>query len=53
VLTELWAEKAKDLGFEGIKFFSMHPGWSDTPAVRTAMPGFYEVDIGNVWNVHS
>ena len=24
------------------KFFSMHPGWSDTPAVRTAMPDFYE-----------
>jgi dehydrogenase/reductase SDR family protein 12 len=20
----------------------MHPGWSDTPSVRTAMPDFYE-----------
>lgn len=24
------------------KFVSMHPGWSDTPAVRTSMPDFYE-----------
>ncbi len=23
------------------KFFSMHPGWSDTPSVREAMPDFY------------
>ncbi|CAG0898704.1 unnamed protein product [Cyprideis torosa] len=22
-------------------FSSMHPGWADTPAVRSAMPGFY------------
>ena len=23
-------------------FVSMHPGWSDTPSVREAMPDFYE-----------
>lgn len=23
------------------KFFSMHPGWSDTPALRVAMPDFH------------
>jgi len=25
-----------------IHFSVMHPGWADTPAVRSAMPGFYE-----------
>jgi dehydrogenase/reductase SDR family protein 12 len=23
-------------------FVSMHPGWSDTPSVKDAMPEFYE-----------
>lgn len=23
-------------------FLSMHPGWSDTPSVKEAMPDFYE-----------
>lgn len=23
------------------KFFTMHPGWVDTPAIREAMPDFY------------
>lgn len=25
-----------------IFFASMHPGWADTPAVRSSMPDFYE-----------
>lgn len=27
---------------EKIKYHVMHPGWSDTPAVRSSMPEFYE-----------
>lgn len=27
---------------EGVFFASMHPGWADTPGVRSAMPEFYE-----------
>jgi dehydrogenase/reductase SDR family protein 12 len=23
------------------KFFTMHPGWSDTPSLRESMPDFY------------
>lgn len=26
----------------GVYFHSMHPGWTDTPGVRTAMPKFAE-----------
>lgn len=37
IITEKWAEKYKD-----VQFTTMHPGWADTPAVRTSMPGFYE-----------
>lgn len=37
IMTEVWAKKYTD-----VQFTSMHPGWADTPAVRTAMPGFYE-----------
>ena len=37
IMTEEWAKK-----FVDVQFTSMHPGWADTPAVRTAMPGFYE-----------
>eukprot|EP01137_Pigoraptor_chileana_P007854 Opistho-2@53962 len=33
---------AKEYASTGISFYSMHPGWADTPAVRDAMPGFYE-----------
>lgn len=36
VMVEQYAGRWRD-----IKFFSMHPGWADTPAVRTAMPDFY------------
>lgn len=37
VMTEHYAKK-----FPNIHFSSMHPGWSDTPAVRSSMPDFYE-----------
>ncbi|XP_074843518.1 dehydrogenase/reductase SDR family member 12 isoform X2 [Carettochelys insculpta] len=37
VLTEQWAKVHKN-----IHFSVMHPGWADTPAVRSAMPEFYE-----------
>eukprot|EP00898_Chlorokybus_atmophyticus_P003864 jgi/Chlat1/4479/Chrsp29S04572 len=42
-LVERWAELQsghKDGG--GVGFYSVHPGWADTAAVRTFMPGFYE-----------
>ena len=31
-----------------IHFSSMHPGWADTPAVRSSMPDFYEKVCGNL-----
>uniref|UniRef100_H2YYV3 Dehydrogenase/reductase (SDR family) member 12 n=1 Tax=Ciona savignyi TaxID=51511 RepID=H2YYV3_CIOSA len=36
ILTEEWAKLQPQ-----IHFSSMHPGWADTPAVRTSMPGFH------------
>jgi len=38
-LCEKFAEKFKDTG---VLFVAMHPGWADTPAVKTSMPDFYE-----------
>jgi len=37
VLTEGWARE-----YTNIHFSVMHPGWADTPAVRSSMPDFYE-----------
>lgn len=37
IMTEKLAEKHKEIFFS-----SMHPGWADTPAVRSSMPGFYQ-----------
>eukprot|EP00116_Pleurobrachia_bachei_P001931 sb/3462193/ len=37
IMVEEWARRYPD-----IMFSSMHPGWADTPAVRSAMPDFYE-----------
>jgi len=34
-LNEMWAAR-----HPGVHFASMHPGWADTPGVRTALPGF-------------
>ncbi|XP_027094276.1 uncharacterized protein [Coffea arabica] len=36
-LTEKWAEIYKD---KGIAFYSMHPGWAETPGVASSLPGF-------------
>lgn len=37
VMTEQYAKR-----YPNIHFSSMHPGWADTPAVRSSMPEFYE-----------
>lgn len=39
-LTEMWAERFAD---SGVVFHSMHPGWADTPGVRTSLPTFRRV----------
>ncbi|CAB4031625.1 Hypothetical predicted protein [Paramuricea clavata] len=38
IITEKWAEMYKSTG---IHFSSMHPGWADTPAVKSSMPDFH------------
>ena len=40
ILTEVWAEQ---LAGTGVVVHSMHPGWSDTPGVRSSLPHFYQV----------
>ena len=37
-LTEVWAQHP---AAAGIGSYSMHPGWADTPGLRTSLPGFY------------
>jgi dehydrogenase/reductase SDR family protein 12 len=39
ILTE---ELAKDSEFDGIGIHAMHPGWVDTPGVRSSLPKFYK-----------
>lgn len=41
ILSEQWAQKHAD-----ITFSTMHPGWADTPAVRSSLPRFYQVTKG-------
>lgn len=46
-LTAYWAKAYGDGAasiddYRGIGFFSCHPGWVDTPAVRTSMPDFHK-----------
>ncbi|WOG97274.1 hypothetical protein DCAR_0416614 [Daucus carota subsp. sativus] len=36
-LTEKWSEM---YGQKGIGFYSMHPGWAETPGVAKSLPGF-------------
>lgn len=38
-LTEKWAETYKN---KGIGFYSMHPGWAETPGVAKSLPSFSE-----------
>ncbi|CAH1245858.1 DHRS12 [Branchiostoma lanceolatum] len=37
IMTEQWAQQ-----YPTIHFSSCHPGWADTPAVRTSMPDFHQ-----------
>jgi dehydrogenase/reductase SDR family protein 12 len=38
-MTNYWATEYES---KKILFYSMHPGWADTPAVQESMPGFRE-----------
>jgi dehydrogenase/reductase SDR family protein 12 len=40
VVSETWAER---LAGSGVTVNAMHPGWADTPAVRTSLPRFRRV----------
>jgi dehydrogenase/reductase SDR family member 12 len=40
ILSELWAEQ---LAGTGVVVHSMHPGWADTPGVRSSLPRFYKL----------
>ncbi|GAB5452349.1 MAG: hypothetical protein Hals2KO_26770 [Halioglobus sp.] len=40
ILTEEWAQRWQE---DGIAVNAMHPGWADTPGVRSALPGFYKL----------
>ena len=40
VLTELWAQRLEGTG---VVVHCMHPGWADTPGVRTSLPRFHRV----------
>jgi dehydrogenase/reductase SDR family member 12 len=37
ILTELWAERLRD---SGVVAHAMHPGWVDTPGLRSSLPRF-------------
>jgi dehydrogenase/reductase SDR family protein 12 len=39
ILTDIWAQRLADTGVE---VHSMHPGWVDTPGVRSSLPRFYK-----------
>jgi len=39
ILTEMWAHRLADTG---VVVHAMHPGWSDTPGVRSSLPRFYK-----------
>jgi dehydrogenase/reductase SDR family member 12 len=40
VLTEMWADR---LAPDRIVVSAMHPGWADTPGVRSSLPRFYRL----------
>ncbi|KAK9270857.1 hypothetical protein L1049_026443 [Liquidambar formosana] len=44
-LTEKWAEMYKN---KGIGFYSMHPGWAETPGVAKSLPGFSKALSGKL-----
>lgn len=37
----LCEEFARRYGSKGVGFYSMHPGWVDTPGLQSSMPSFY------------
>jgi len=39
ILTEIWAQRLADTG---VVVHAMHPGWVDTPGVRSSLPRFYK-----------
>lgn len=39
-LNELWAQWAGPAAASGLVFHAVHPGWADTPGVRTSLPVF-------------
>ena len=39
ILTEIWAQR---LAGTGVVVHAMHPGWADTPGVRSSLPSFYK-----------
>ncbi len=40
VLTEMWAKR---LAGTGVTVHAMHPGWADTPGVKSSLPRFYRI----------
>ncbi|CAA7033308.1 unnamed protein product [Microthlaspi erraticum] len=44
-LTEKWADKYKN---KGIGFYSMHPGWAETPGVARSLPSFNQSFSGKL-----
>ena len=40
VLSELWAERLRGCG---VVVNSMHPGWADTPSVKSSLPLFHRI----------
>ena len=38
ILTEMWARR---LSGTGVTVHAMHPGWADTPGVKSSLPRFY------------
>lgn len=39
----LTGEWARRFGDSGVQFHAMHPGWADTPGVRTSLPTFHRI----------
>ncbi|MDQ6835194.1 MAG: SDR family NAD(P)-dependent oxidoreductase [Actinomycetota bacterium] len=40
ILTEMWAQR---LAAASVVVHAMHPGWADTPGVRSSLPRFYRL----------
>jgi len=58
VMTEWWSDVQNKPAYDmlntsnnDIKYFVMHPGWADTPAVKNAMPDFHRKMRGKLRSV--